>query len=100
MTVTAGEQWRLSMCVCTFRRTDGIRRALESLAECRKPVGVRAEIIVVDNDSAMSGKQACDAFQSSHLECQVKYVVEAVPGIAAARNRCLAEATGDWVTFI
>lgn len=90
----------LSMCVCTYKRPDGIRRTLDSFAACHKPADRRMEIVVVDNDPAESAKRILDAFRASHPALEVKYAIESVRGIAAARNRCLMESTGEWVTFI
>jgi succinoglycan biosynthesis protein ExoM len=58
------------------------------------------EIVVVDNDPAMSAKASCDDFRARHPEVELRYVLDTGPGVAAARNRCLMEATGEWVTFI
>jgi succinoglycan biosynthesis protein ExoM len=90
----------LSMCICTYQRPAGILRALDSLAACHRPDGWRVEIVVVENDPAESAKPIVDRFRASHSGVALKYAVEPVPGIAAARNRCVAEAAGEWVTFI
>jgi succinoglycan biosynthesis protein ExoM len=97
---TSGNDATLSLCMCTYKRPDGVRRALDSLAACNKPSGRRIEIVVVDNDSAGTTKHVVDSFLASHPGLELKYAVESAPGIAAARNRCLMESSGEWVTFV
>lgn len=54
----------------------------------------RVSILVVDNDAAASGRETAEMFD-------VRYVVEATPGIAAVRNRSLTECAGvDALIFI
>ena len=55
-----------------------------------------ATVVVVDNDPAGSASDACAAYGAA-----VRYVHEATPGIAAARNRALDEAaTADLLVFL
>jgi cellulose synthase/poly-beta-1,6-N-acetylglucosamine synthase-like glycosyltransferase len=56
------------------------------------------EVIVVDNDAAMSAEPAIRQARAEGL--QIEYAVEPVRGIARARNRSLAAATGEFVAFI
>jgi glycosyltransferase involved in cell wall biosynthesis len=80
----------------TFRRTEALRRALDGvlgqLAEVEPPDA--ASILVIDNDPDGTGRETAEALG-------VRYVVEPVPGIAAVRNRALAEcADATTVIFI
>ena len=77
----------LAVAVATYKRPDGLRRLMQSLAVQE---GVRAHVthIVVDNDPEGSARPVVDGAQLQG----VVYVVEPQPGIAAARNRCLDEA--------
>jgi succinoglycan biosynthesis protein ExoM len=87
----------ISICVCTFRRPQGLARLLRSLHRL-DPSTPPHDIIVVDNDAARSGEPAVRQAQAEGLE--VLYVVEPVRGIARARNRTLEPATGTFVAFI
>jgi GT2 family glycosyltransferase len=69
--------------VLTYRRTDRLAGLLPHLVEQAGRVG--AEVLVVDNDPGASAENVAAAFP-------VSYVHEPRPGIAAARNRALAEA--------
>jgi len=87
----------ISICVCTFRRPDGLRRLLRSLRQL-DPATPPHEVIVVDNDAARSAEPIiCQAREEG---LPVQYLVEPVRGIARARNRSLEPATGTFVAFI
>lgn len=91
------EMVKVAIAIPTFRRPDRLSKLLHSLppriSECTAAV---VEVVVVDNDPNASAREAAQ-FDS----LPVRYVVEATPGIAAARNRLLTEASGsDLVAFI
>ena len=82
----------LTVVVPTYRRPDELQRALPAIVEQIDGVNagdgrVTADILVVDNDALASARQAVNDFASPF----VRYVVEPLPGIAAARNRGLRE---------
>jgi glycosyltransferase involved in cell wall biosynthesis len=88
---------RITIAVLTYRRP----RALESgLPLILDQVGAldtdaHGEILVVDNDPAASAREVALATGG------VRYVVEPVPGIAAARNRAIDESVAsDLLVFI
>jgi succinoglycan biosynthesis protein ExoM len=87
----------ISICVCTFRRPDGLFRLLRSLGHL-DPETPAYEVIVVDNDAAMSAEPVVHRARAEGLSA--RYVVEPVRGIARARNRSLEAATGAFVAFI
>jgi succinoglycan biosynthesis protein ExoM len=86
--------------VLTFRRPDDLRAVLPALLEQAAEVDGphhRVDVLVVDNDATGSARPVVEALASP----RVRYVVEAAPGIAAARNRVLDEASGsDLLVFI
>ncbi len=77
----------VTVAVLTFRRPDCLARILPLLV--REARTVAARVLVVDNDPDAGAR----AFVTAHAEDGVRYVHEPVPGIAAARNRALVEAT-------
>lgn len=91
----------LTVAVLTFRRVDQLRRNLPvvsahatSLSEHEPQVSV--SVLVIDNDPAESAR---DLILKSFPT--IGYVAEPVPGIAAARNRALQEASdSDLLIFI
>jgi succinoglycan biosynthesis protein ExoM len=87
----------VTICICTFRRPDGLRRLLRSLRAldiCTPSY----DVIVADNDASAAGRPVVD--QARREGMNVQYVVEPVRGIARARNRSIAPATGEFVAFI
>ena len=57
----------VSVCICTFRRPDGLSRLLRSLRDM-PATSPRFEIIVVDNDAARSGESATDFMREIQAE--------------------------------
>lgn len=84
-----------SVCICTRRRPDGLRRLLQSLV--RQRAAPPFEVVVVDNDPAASAQAMAESMQA---DLNLRYVCEPAPGLAAARNRSLQEARGDFLAFI
>jgi succinoglycan biosynthesis protein ExoM len=90
-----GRRSRITVAVLTYQRPDGIARILPQLLEQADSVTPRAEVLVIDNDPAASARPLADATDG------VRYVHEPQPGIAAARNRALAETSDiDAVVFV
>lgn len=96
--------------VLTYRRPEFLVKLLPQLEAqlASLPEGVAGKVLVVDNDPACSAAATVRGFGSN-----VHYVSEPTPGIAAARQRCLASAAdfdllqfidddeepvGDWLT--
>lgn len=90
----------ISICICTFRRPQGLMAALDSVAAQKFPVSVEIEVVVVDNDPNASGHSVYNSFQNSHPTMRIVYANETTPGISFARNRCLKEASGSWIAFL
>lgn len=84
--------------VPTFRRPDGLRRALTAVAEQVDP-GVPWDLLVVDNDDP-PGAASAFADGTTGFPVPARLTREPRRGASAARNRGLAEATGDIVVFL
>jgi len=85
------------LAVLTYKRPDDLNAILPRLVDQLSAANVPGSVLVVDNDpeAAARGQVAPFADQG------VRYVSEPRPGIAAARNRALAEASGaDLLVFI
>lgn len=98
----AGGVAELVVAIPTFRRPETLANVLTAVreqvdAENGLPEDtMRCSILVIDNDPARSGERVA-------AEHGVTYVVEPRPGIAAVRNRALAEcesAAADVLLFI
>ncbi|MFD5277263.1 glycosyltransferase family 2 protein [Pseudarthrobacter sp. NPDC058362] len=93
--------------VLTYRRTEDLRMVLPRLAEQAHSVSdaaagtVRPQILVIDNDPAASGRSTVEAVAAAFKPGLITYIHEPKPGIAAARNRALAQsAFADLLIFI
>ena len=81
----------VTVAVCTRDRPDDLVRCLDALAALRYPA---LELLVVDNAPATRDAEVVVAARP-----RVRYVIEPHPGLGWARNRALAEATGDILAF-
>ncbi|MCA9245776.1 MAG: glycosyltransferase family 2 protein [Planctomycetales bacterium] len=88
----------ISIVVCTFNRADMLRDALMSLTRLESKGAFSFEILVVDNASTDHTPQVA-AEVAAGSSIAVRYVREERQGVACARNRGLAEATGQWIAF-
>ena len=83
---------RVSVVVPTYNRAELIRETIESVLSQTAPVH---EIIVVDDGSTDSTCELVGAFGDRVILLQHDH-----QGAAAARNRGLARATGDWIALL
>ena len=89
----------ISVCICTFRRPDFLRRLLNELEQQKTEGLFSYSIVVVDNDAYSSARQVVQLFQHvSSLD--VTYCVEPEQNIALARNRAVENARGNFIAFI
>lgn len=91
---------RVSVVICTYKRATGLTRCLSGLARQRSIAGF--EIVVVDNDADASAAEIARVHgeRLGARGVRVVYLVEAEQGIAYARNRAVAAASGDYVAFL
>ncbi len=88
----------VTVAICTFRRPDGLQRALDGLW---KQVGLalaKVTVLVVDNDASGSARAVVDQ-NSAPPGWVLRYVIEPQPGVSHARNRCLAESRTELIAF-
>jgi glycosyltransferase involved in cell wall biosynthesis len=89
----------ISVCVCTFKRPELLRRLLDALAGQESRGQFVLSIVVVDNDEGRSAEDIVSDF-AVRSPVAVKYCPEPRQGIALARNKAVENATGDLVAFI
>jgi len=88
---------RTVIAVLTYRRTGWLPALLSELAAQADALPSRVEVVVVDNDPAGSAAGTVGAWSARGI----RYVHEPRPGISAARNRALAEASdADLLIFL
>ena len=83
----------VTIAVLTFRRPDDLDQVLPALIEQARAVSDLAavRVLVVDNAPDASARAAVAARATLTTDIPVVYVSETTPGIAAGRNRALAE---------
>jgi glycosyltransferase involved in cell wall biosynthesis len=93
---------KISICVVTYRRPEGLRRLLDGLNALELPEPApEIEVIVVDNDSARGAEAVCSSARDG-FRWELNYDVEARRGIAPARNKAsaLVSSDADWIASI
>ncbi len=88
----------ITIVVCTYNRSAMLRDALRSLYDLRTAGEFTYEILVVDNNSSDNTPTAIEQC-SRESRANLRGVRETKPGVAAARNRGVREAHGDWIAF-
>ena len=90
---------RISVIIPTFRRADGLGRALASVTAQEEVPGTAVDIIVCDNSPEASARDQVIAF-GVHSPLTVTFVHEASPGVANARNSAVAACFADFIAFL
>ena len=94
-----GHRDHISVCVCTYRRTEWLRRLLLALQAQQTNGRFDYSVVVADNDPAESARPlVAEVAEASGLP--IAYCVEPVKNIALVRNRAISAATGNWIAFI
>jgi glucosyl-dolichyl phosphate glucuronosyltransferase len=86
----------ISICICTYNRSEGLRIVLESLARQRDVSLGTIEVVVVDNNCTDNTPDVVNSFRG---KLPIRIVTETQQGLAHARNRAVAEFRGDVVAF-
>lgn len=89
----------ITVCVCTYRRPELLRRTLRGLAALDTGGCFDYSIVVVDNDRLESARACVSEFAAVH-PLPVVYAVEPRQNIALARNKAVEHAAGDYIAFI
>ena len=97
--VAAIQTAEISLCICTFKRPELLRRLLARLENQHTNGLFTYSVVVVDNDSGQSAQEVVTTFASAS-PLQVTYCVEPQQNIALARNRAVHNGKGDFIAFI
>ncbi len=85
------------LCVCTYRRPEGLRQLLESLTTLSATEGM--EVVVVDNHADGEGAAVC-AQMPSNYPFKIHASIEPQAGISPARNKVVNTALTLEPTFL
>ena len=91
----------VDIAICTWNRARLLSRTLESVSRLVVPEGVELSVIVVDNNSTDDTQEVATRFRQTPFAAGrgVVCVLESKQGHAFARNRAIAESTGDLVLW-
>src|SRR5579862_9298835 len=88
----------ISVVVCTYNRASSLAKTLESLRRMTVPADLKWELLVVDNNSTDNTRiVVTDFLRKSGLNG--RYISEPRQGLCYARNRGVAEASGEIIAF-
>jgi GT2 family glycosyltransferase len=85
---------RVSVCVATLGRPQGLASLLGALELLELPVGTELRVVVVDNDPRGSARAICAEAAERHAYA-LHYAIEKRRGISFARNAAIAAALRD-----
>jgi glucosyl-dolichyl phosphate glucuronosyltransferase len=87
----------VSIVVCTYNRAESLKDTLATLAKLEVRPTRAWEVVVVDNNSRDHTHQVVE--QTQRTWPRLRYVFEAAQGLSHARNRGIAESTGEVILF-
>jgi glycosyltransferase involved in cell wall biosynthesis len=92
----------VSVQIMTFHRDPGLRRAVRSVLAQRGVDPASIEILIVDNSADASARPVVDGLAAEGREAGylVRYIHEARPGIAMARNAGVRHAGADLIAYL
>jgi glycosyltransferase involved in cell wall biosynthesis len=88
----------ISVCICTLKRPELLRRLLERLDNQQTAGLFNYSVVVADNDCMGSAQPVVTARSAAAVP--VTYCVEPQQNIALARNKAIEHAQGDLIAFI
>lgn len=87
----------ITICICTYNRSDYLFKALDGLVELLCPEGIEWEVLVIDNNSNDSTKKVAEEFRA---KLPIRYIFEKQQGLSYARNRAIKECKGDVLFYL
>ncbi len=89
----------ITVCICTYKRADMLRRLLEKLAGLVTEDAFTYSAVVADNDAARSAEPVVREV-AARVAYELIYCSEPTKNIALVRNKTLEHARGEFIAFI
>jgi glucosyl-dolichyl phosphate glucuronosyltransferase len=86
----------LTIAICTWNRSEWLRRTLRQMTRLVVPSDVQLEILVVNNNCTDSTDLVIAAFAQ---ELPLRRLFQATPGLSKARNLAVRVASGDYIIW-
>jgi succinoglycan biosynthesis protein ExoM len=93
-----GNNKLVSVCICTFKRPEMLKYAIENVLSQVTKDELLFEIVVVDNDIKNSAESVINEYKRQNIN--IIYDCEPEQNIARARNRAIKNANGSFIAFI
>lgn len=90
---------KISIIVCTYNRDKYLYGALECIAK-NSFDAANYEVVLVNNNSTDTTESECRRFMEAFPDLDFRYFVETRQGLSHARNRGIAESSGDVLVFL
>lgn len=90
---------RVTVILCTYNRSESLRKALESVAASSLPSSVEWDVLIVDNNSADHTRDVALAFCRQHPD-RFRYIFEPRQGKSFALNTGIRQSHGDILAFL
>ena len=87
---------KLTAAICTWNRCESLRQTLEGFTHLNVPADTEWELLVVNNNCT---DRTDDVLRSFEHRLPIRRAFEPTPGQSNARNRIVAEATGDYILW-
>lgn len=91
---------KLSIITPVYNRADCIRQCVNSVATQSIPPGWKIEQIITDDGSTDNTPKEIKSLHSEYPELINAQFLEKNRGTNAARNKAIAEATGEWIVIL
>jgi glycosyltransferase involved in cell wall biosynthesis/phosphorylcholine metabolism protein LicD len=95
--VQTAESERISVVMPLYNKEAEVERALRSVIE--QSLAPR-EVIVVDDGSTDGSRAIVERIIAEHPEAGIRLISQPNGGVSSARNRGIAEATGDYIALL
>lgn len=89
--------YNISACINTYKRPLLLKKCIQSLLNQKNDNLFKLEIIIVDNDI---DKSAMYIIQNEFNSCNIFYLNEPQKNISLARNKAVANSSGEFILFI
>jgi len=86
----------VTVAICTWNRSQSLQHTLEGFARIAIPSETDWELLVVNNNCTDRTDEVIRVFQG---RLPVRRIFEGRPGLSHARNRAIAEATGNYIIW-
>src|SRR5262245_4019530 len=86
----------VSICICTFNRSQSLRRTLDSLTSQNDIKAGAVEVLIVDNNCTDDTREVVEIFRE---RLPIRTRAESKQGLAHARNKAVVEFRGDVLLF-